>query len=514
MYRVISRALLLLLLLLTACTAPLISTPVANNLQTGTIATLQQSAVSGQLNVAAQTAALRPQYASDLDQAAAWDRYTLYLALDPGQLLVAGQMQLELTNRTPLPYTELYFRLYPNHPFFGGVLDVSAVWVAEHPAAFALEQEATLLRVALTQPLSPGEDLTMQIAFSAISQRDGSGRIFGAYNFESGVWSLASTYPILAQRLGNGWDTRPLSDLGDLPVTQTALYDVTIDVPPEWILVTTGVRTTQQPLDHGPKRERFVSGPQREFYLAALYGLEQASTEIDGIRVVSYYQPNVAAAGQSGLEVAAQSLSIFNARFGDYPLAEFEVIQVALTKFLGMEYPGVVLIEERLYDRPGRTFETTVAHEVGHQWWYSQVGGDQQGEPWLDESLASYMQVMFYEGIGNITARNNELALLREQYLSARRQGNDAIMSGPVTSFGRGNYVAVVYSKGAMFYHALRRKIGEEAFFAFLQDYYATYRYREANSPDILRKAQSACECNLEPFYNAWVNEIVAVDVP
>ena len=55
---------------------------------------------------------------------------------------------------------------------------------------------------------------------------------------------------------------------------------------------------------------------------------------------------------------------------------ELEVVQGAMTTFLGMEYPGVVLIEQELYENNGRGLETTVAHEVAHQWWYSLVGND------------------------------------------------------------------------------------------------------------------------------------------
>jgi len=37
------------------------------------------------------------------------------------------------------------------------------------------------------------------------------------------------------------------------------------------------------------------------------------------------------------------------------------------------------------------------AHEIGHQWWFGAVGNDQVHEPWLDEPLATYGELLFYE---------------------------------------------------------------------------------------------------------------------
>jgi aminopeptidase N len=38
-----------------------------------------------------------------------------------------------------------------------------------------------------------------------------------------------------------------------------------------------------------------------------------------------------------------------------------------------------------------------IVHETAHQWWYSMVGNDQILEPWLDESLADYSEVVYYD---------------------------------------------------------------------------------------------------------------------
>ncbi len=459
-----------------------------------------------------------PEFASDLADTSAWDRYRITATLNPTNLTITGEQTVEIRNQATVPFEALYFHLYPNHPDFGGSLRVEAVYVNDQLVDISTEQDDLLLRVALPQPLDPGQAVTVTMNFLARTPRNASGSTYGAFNQEAGVWSLASFYPVLARYLADGWDRRPVSSQGDLAVTTTALYDVTLDTPSDWNLVTTGTRIeVGDPADPsiptGYRRERFVSGPQRDFFLAAINGLDQASSEIDGTRITVYYQPGDTMAGQRSLVIAEQSLRAFNARYGRYPLREMDIVQAALTSFLGVEYPGIMLIEQNLYRNGGRGLETTIAHEIAHQWWYSQVGNDYQGEPWLDEGLASFSQIVYYEFLGDPASAEGELQFFRNVYQGARNAGRDGVVNRPTGSF-RGNYVALVYAKSALFFQALRQRMGDETFFAFLQNYYATYRYREASGPDMLAVAQATCGCDLQPLYDAWINSDGEVEVP
>ncbi|GAB4446146.1 MAG: M1 family metallopeptidase [Chloroflexi bacterium OHK40] len=464
--------------------------------------------------LAAQSAALLPAHVGDLARAAEWDRYTIIAALLPGALQLRGTAAVELTNRSTDPYERLYFHLYPNHPDFGGRLAVTSASVDGQPVRSGTEHGDTLIWLALPRPIPPGGSTRVELGFTAQTPRNASRDTFGAFNYEAGLWSLANFYPVLARYFpGTGWDRRPIVSRGDFAVTATALYDVTVDVPAGWELVTTGAQVSSAPVRDGVRRERYVSGPQREFYLGAVQGLDQASVTVDGTRIVSHYQPDDAAAGRRALRVAEQSLLAFNARFGRYPLAELEVIQGAMTQFLGMEYPGVVLIEQELYASNSRGLETTVAHEVAHQWWYSQVGSDAQGEPWLDEGLTSYAQVIYYEWLGQRELALAELDYFRSLYRSSREQRRDVPLATPPAEL-RGIYVPIAYAKGALFFHALRAQIGEEAFERFLQGYYSAGRYREVAGSDLLRAAEAACSCELDPLFNDWVLTAARVPIP
>lgn len=348
-------------------------------------ASLPTSAAAADSFLEAQAAALLPAYSADLARADEWDRYTIVATPDPTDLTVRGTVSVTVTNRSLIAYDRLYFRLYPNHPDFGGRLDVTDASVDGFPVDSGVEHGRTLIWLTLPYDLPPGASARADLRFVARTPRNASARTFGPFNQEAGLWSLANFYPVLdRQFVETGWDRRPVDSRGDFSVTNVGLYDVTLEFPEDWTLVSTGVQVGSAPVGAGMRRERLVSGPQREFYAGLTRGLERAVEVVDGVQVISHYRPANAGAGRRALQVAVQALRVFNGLYGPYPLAELEVVQGAMTRFLGMEYPGVVLIDQTLYTPNNPALETIVAHEVAHQWWYSLVGNDAQGEPWID----------------------------------------------------------------------------------------------------------------------------------
>ena len=149
------------------------------------------------------------------------------------------------------------------------------------------------------------------------------------------------------------------------------------------------------------------------------------------------------------------------------------------------------------------------AHETAHQWWYSVVGNDVFDAPWLDEALATFSSSLYYEEAlgegayqGYIRYLQGRLDNLREDRLDdqvTRSLGYFESLDEPRV------YGTVVYTKGALFFAALREKIGDKAFFEALQNYYRDYQYQIADAPDLLDAFEMASGQPLDDFYQAWL---------
>jgi aminopeptidase N len=468
-----------------------------------------QAQAAAPLDPQAQAAALLPDYRGDLSRAAEWNRYVVEATIDPDARTIAGRLRLEYTNRDGAPLGQIYFHLYPNHPDFGGRLDINAATVDGQAVGVEYELQRYLLRVDLPGPLAPGATTTVALDFATRAPLNAA-NMYGAFNLEAGVLALASAYPIVAMVRGGAWDIGWPDGRGDFVNSETALYDVTLTAPAAWALATTGVAIDGR-LDGGQQTARFVSGPQRDFMITATQ-LAHATGQVEGTQVNSYYRRGHEAGGQAVVDAATNALRAFNERYGRYPLAELDLVEVNARTFLGVEYPGVILMQSNLYDQP-KALEITVAHEVGHQWWYSQVGNDVQTAAWLDEALASYSQIVYQEQIYGPDAAERELEGFRQRYRDVVAVGRDAPVAQPNTAF-RGNYVAIVYGKAVLFFQALRRQIGDAAFDRFLHDYYAQHRYGFVTGADLLASAEGACMCELDQLYADWITRVGAVEMP
>ena len=65
---------------------------------------------------------------------------------------------------------------------------------------------------------------------------------------------------------------------------------------------------------------------------------------------------------------------------------------------------------------------------------------------------------------------------------------------------------ALVYNKGAMALHMLRRLVGDQAFFSGLREFYATWRYKKAGTDDFrVAMEKAAGGRSLQRFFDRWI---------
>jgi aminopeptidase N len=66
---------------------------------------------------------------------------------------------------------------------------------------------------------------------------------------------------------------------------------------------------------------------------------------------------------------------------------------------------------------------------------------------------------------------------------------------------------AIVYNKGALVLHMLRRLIGDEMFFRGLRRFYAAARFRKAGTPELRAAFEAEAGRSLERFFARWIFE-------
>jgi aminopeptidase N len=221
--------------------------------------------------------------------------------------------------------------------------------------------------------------------------------------------------------------------------------------------------------------------------------------------VNSYYLAEHKEWGEGVLNYARDSLRAYQQSFAPYPFAEFDVVEAPIFGG-GMEYPGLIMLDQLHYEHGGEYLEFLTAHEVAHQWWYSVVGNDQVNLPWLDESLSNFSIVYYYEH--TYDRGRADLAFdsfVARRYENLTPEGQNVAVQQPVDAFDPDEYGAIVYGKGAVFFYQLRQALGDDVFLAVLRQYYQDRQYKLATGDDLLRVAEQISGQELDDMYEQWI---------
>jgi hypothetical protein len=150
--------------------------------------------------------------------------------------------------------------------------------------------------------------------------------------------------------------------------------------------------------------------------------------------------------------------------------------------------------------------EFIVAHEVAHQWWHAMVGSDSKEHPFVDEALANYSSILYWEALHGKPAADQQAYMQMELNYQLHRAmgGQDLPVDLPAARFKNNfEYAAIVYGKGALYFRALRNQAGKDAFLEILRRYVERNRFRIAEPGDLQRTIEATLTTTASPFTSA-----------
>ena len=158
-----------------------------------------------------------------------------------------------------------------------------------------------------------------------------------------------------------------------------------------------------------------------------------------------------------------EMLDFYESVFGKYPFPDYQVVITEDELEIPLEAQGLSIFGSN-HVAGNHRFERLIAHELAHQWFGNSVGVSEWKDIWLNEGFACYCEWLWTEHTGASTA--HEAA--RSHYLVLSRKSQDLLLADPGT---KDMFDDRVYKRGAITVHALRRLLGDEAFFEAIRAY-------------------------------------------
>lgn len=421
--------------------------------------------------------------------------------------------------------TKFYFSLKEQRGYINRLdfkVDGATAKTEDHP------QHIDIVKLVLPKPLLPGAQTSIATPFHVKLPYNFSR---GGYGIES--FQLTQWYPKPAVYDKAGWHAMPYLDQGEF-YSEFGSFDVSITLPKNYVVAATGELQNEEekqwlksrvsyqlpaanrlmlPNDKKPyrfktpalqttketKTLRFTQDNVHDFALFAdkhfivnTDTLQLASGKI--VTIASYYTPLQKEVWKSSLQYAKDALRFYSYEVGEYPYNTATVVQGPESFGGGMEYPTITIISPTPLPK---SLDETIAHELGHNWFYGILASNERAYPWMDEGMNT-----FYEN-GYVKKKYGRQPLA-EEIIFQQKAANKTDQPIETTSenFSQSNYGLVAYHKTAEWMKAIETKLGPAAFRQMMQRYYNEWKFKHPQPEDFKKIAGEYLGADTEEYFS------------
>jgi len=310
---------------------------------------------------------------------------------------------------------------------------------------------------------------------------------YGFYTFADGAFTAnepdgASTwYPV-----------------NDVP-TDKATYDIAITVPEGYTGVANGELVSSVTTAGRTRWEWSSADPMASYLSTASIGNYDFTQQVGpgGLPILNFVDQDLTPARKAttaaSLALQPEMIAFFEDVWGPYPFDSFGAI-------VDDDSVGYALETQTrpIYSRSAS--EGTVAHELAHQWVGDSVSPESWRDIWLNEGFAVYSEWLWTESRGRTTVQANydEVAAI---------PADDDFWTGVVVADPGplGLFTGPVYDRGAATLHALRLRVGDEAFFRILRRWTTENADGNVTTSDFVALSEEVSGQELDAFFTDWV---------
>ncbi len=366
-------------------------------------------------------------------------------------------------------------------------LTVSSVRVNGRAARFVQNDQE--LVVTPKRVLRAGKRFTVDVRYAGTTGQpeDSTGALYGWVSFADGAF--------VANEPDGASTWFPVND----SPYDKASYDFRITVPRGTVAVANGDLVGSR-TRKGWTTYRWSADEPMASYLAMAasgdYVLTRERTS-SGVSIVNAVDKDLSAADlattRASLAQQPAILAYFSRLFGPYPFSSAGAVVD------DDEDPGYALENQTRPIYAGAPDESTVAHELAHQWYGDSVTPRRWRDIWLNEGFATYAEWMWdaHRGGDSVQERFDAAYALAATdpfwQLEIGDPGAPELFNG------------AIYDRGAMTLHALRLEIGDEAFFRVLRGWASRNRYGVVSTADLVRLSERVSGEQLDDLFDTWL---------
>ncbi len=393
-----------------------------------------------------------------------------------------------------------------------------------------------IIKVYLSKPLQPGEKIAITTPFfvkiPTYSSR--SGHLDQSY-------MICQWYPKPAVYDRKGWHPIPYLDQGEF-YSEFGNFDVSITIPSAYVVGATGLLQNIEELtkykEAGKRNNNATSDLARynNTSSAATKTLQYKCGNIHDfawfadkdfivrydtarlssgkiIDIFTYSYENGNKLWRNSTSYVEDAVRNYSNWIGEYPYPLAQAVEGPKNVMSGgMEYPTITLITSPDADEP--RLDAVIAHEVGHNWFYSILASNERDHAWMDEGMNTYFQFRYeaqkYKSnsiFGDAIPEEVKSKPLKDfesaVYMALSQIPMEEAIETPSADFeDKDKYGMVVYLKTAIWMYIVEVSIGTENLDKVIKAYYNDWKFKHPYPEDLKAAFEKQLNMKFDDIFN------------
>jgi len=292
---------------------------------------------------------------------------------------------------------------------------------------------------------------------------------------------------------------------------QKTIQEIYMTVPDKYVTLSNGILKDSQKEGNNLRTDHWVMDKRHATYLFFMGVGEYAivKDKWKNIPVDYYIEKEYEPYAKQIYGNTPEMIEFFSKKMGyDYPWAKYAQISGRDYVSGAMENTTATLHGSDILQKPGQLidenkWEDTIAHELFHHWFGDLVTAESWSNLTVNESFANYSEYLWNEyKYGKDQADYHQMTDVN-MYIH-----NPADFKKNLVRFNYDSredvFDLVTYQKGGGILHMLRNYLGDDAFFAGMNDYLKTNEYQNAEAHQLRLSFEKVSGKDLNWFFNQW----------
>jgi aminopeptidase N len=292
---------------------------------------------------------------------------------------------------------------------------------------------------------------------------------------------------------------------------QKTTSEISMTVDAKYVTLSNGKLVTQKANKNGTRTDTWkMDVPHSPYLFMMAVGDFKIFKESYNGKEVSYYlEPKYAPYAKQIFGKTPDMMNFFSKMLGvEYPWVKYAQIVARDYVSGAMENTSATLhgeyvqnTERELLDENG---ESTIAHELFHQWFGDYVTAESWSNLTMNESFATFGEVLWHGHDAGQDAEDRSRYEKLQSYLHSQKNGDSPILARFHYKDKEDLFDNISYSKGSIILYALKNQMGDAAFFKSLNNYLETNAFKSGESHQLRLAMEEVTGKDWSPYFNQW----------